>query len=157
MGYMRVFSVLTAVTLALSACAPLTIYHKAGVPVARLQSDELTCKTQALRDAPVANQVQQSPPVYVPPRRSCNSSGVCTTYGGYWRPGQIYTVDTNKALRTRLEDSCMADRGYTPVQIPRCDPGVTASAVTTVLPPLTPRSCAIKNEDGSFAIVQGPS
>lgn len=152
-GRMIRISVLLAGCVALSACAPLSIYYKPGAEVAQLQDDQLRCETEALRDAPVANQTRQEPPVYVPPRRSCDSAGHCVTYGGYWQPGQIYSVDVNRDLRTRLTARCMAARGYTPVEIPRCDPGVRASGQTRVLPPLSPRSCAIRNDDGSFTIV----
>lgn len=146
-------SALLAACLTLSVCAPLSIYYKPGAEVAQMQQDQLRCETNALRDAPVANQTRQEPPVYVPPRRRCDSAGHCVTYGGYWHPGQIYSVDVNLALRTRLTESCMAARGYTLVEIPRCDPGVRASGQTRVLPPLSPRSCAIRNDDGSFTIV----
>lgn len=86
-------------TLALPACAPLTLYYKAGTPVATVQRDTTACQVVALRDAPVANQVRRTPPRYVPPRRVCNASGACSTTGGYYLPGDVYTVDVNAPLR----------------------------------------------------------
>jgi hypothetical protein len=145
------------ICLALGGCAPLTIYYQQGVPVQRLSDDELRCEINALREAPIANQTRQDPPVFVPARRVCDSAGACTTYAAYWKPGRITTVDVNRELRVRLERSCMADRGYARVSIPRCDPGISVIGRTTVLPPLTSRSCAVRNDDGSFAIVNGPS
>ncbi|THH39206.1 hypothetical protein E4Z66_03990 [Aliishimia ponticola] len=139
----------------LATCGPLTLYHKPGVSVARLQQDELTCETRALRDAPVANELRQDPPIFVPPRRVCGRHGHCRTHGGYWRPGNIYTVDVNAGLRRRIEAQCMASKGYRPAQIPLCPPGTKVSGPTNVLPPLTERSCAVRLETGGFAIVEG--
>lgn len=150
---MRPVAVFLTVFLLLGACAPLRIYHKPGVPIARWQADTTRCEVNALRDAPVANQVRQEPPIYVPPRQVCYSNGGCRLYGGYWRPGQIYTVDVNAGLRNRVETLCMAERGYTPVEIPRCPDGLTIRGQTAVLPNLTERSCFARFEDGGFAIV----
>ncbi|ASM72441.1 MULTISPECIES: hypothetical protein [Roseobacteraceae] len=143
-------------TLALPACAPLTLYYKAGAPVATVQRDTTACQVQALRDAPVANQIRRTPPTYVPARRVCNSAGLCTTTGGYYLPGEVYTYDVNGPLRKRVENQCMADRGYSPASIPACPNGVKQAATpaaTATLPRLTPKSCAIRNSDGSFQIV----
>lgn len=151
---MRVSAIsLLCFALVLTACAPLRIYHKPGVPVARWQSDTTRCEVRALRDAPVANQVRQQPPVYVPPRQICDRTGACRLTGGYWYPGEIYTVDVNAGLRRLVETQCMAERGYVPVDIPRCPDGLTVRGRTTVLPPLTEGSCFVRFEDGGFAIV----
>ncbi|MCR8827237.1 hypothetical protein [Pseudosulfitobacter koreensis] len=144
------------IMLALPACAPLTLYYKPGVPVEKLKRDTTACQVQALRDAPVANQVRRTPPRYVPARRVCNSAGSCSTTGGYYLPGEIYTVDVNAPLRKRVEDQCMADLGYSPASIPACPQGIkqaAAPAATATLPRLTPKSCAIRNPDGTFQIV----
>jgi len=149
---MRFAQILCFATV-LAGCAPLQIYHKPGVPVAKLRTDTLACEVQALRDAPVAQQTQQNPPVFIPPRKTCDSSGQCIHEGGYWVPGRIYTVDVNQDLRSRVETQCMANRGYAPVSIPACPSGIKSLERTKVLPRLTERSCAIRNDDGSFLIV----
>ncbi len=151
---MRTFAAFLSLAVLLAACAPLRIYHKPGVPLARWQSDTTHCEVKALRDAPVATQVRQRPPEYVPPQRICDRSGVCRTTGGYWLPGEIYTVDVNAGLRQRVEMQCMAERGYIPVEIPRCPDGVKVSGRTTVLPPLSENSCFVRFRDGGIAIVE---
>ncbi len=143
--------------LLLAACAtPLSIYYRPGVSVARMQTDQTRCQVSALRDAPVASQIRQRPPIYVPGRRVCDASGVCYTEPGYWVEGAIYTVDPNADLRARLETMCMAAKGYQPVSIPAC-PGAIAQAAaparTRQLPTLSENSCAIRNQDGSWQIV----
>ena len=143
--------------LLLAACAsPLSIYYRPGVSVARMQTDQTRCQVSALRDAPVATQVRQHPPIYLPGRRICDSSGACYTEPGYWVDGGIYTVDPNADLRARLETMCMAAKGYQPVSIPPC-PSAVAEAVTPArtrqLPTLSENSCAIRNQDGSWQIV----
>jgi hypothetical protein len=147
---------LIAALTALSACMPLTIYHKTGVEVTRMERDRTDCAVRALNAAPVATQVRQTPPVFVPARQVCNSAGVCTVIPGYWEPGHIYTVDPNEGLRARVQDQCMADRGYAPVSIPACPAGIRNAApvqASTRLPAITPRSCVIRYDDGSWQIV----
>lgn len=147
---------LPVVAAFLSGCAPLTIYHKAGIPVAQLDRTELKCDVAALRDAPVATQTRRTPPVFIPPRRICDAAGTCTTRNGYWEPGTTYTVDVNEDLRNRVKDRCMAAEGLLPVKIERCPPGIAKSAPvapTRVLPRLTPQSCVIIYPDDSWQIV----
>ncbi len=142
--------------LILTGCAPLTIYHKAGVTVDRMERDTRACAVSALRDVPVNTQVRRSPARYVPGQRVCDAAGTCTTRRGYYIPGDIYTVDVHKPLRAGVEQQCMADRGYAPVSIPPCPSGVARAAQvarTVVLPSLTPTSCVIRNDNGSFQIV----
>ena len=120
-----------------------------------LEKDTLQCEVKALRQAPVANQIRQNPPRFIPPRQVCNGT-VCHTKPGYWIPGNTYTVDVNRPLRKKVEHSCMAERGYIPAKVPACPPGVAEKAkgpATTRLPDLNENSCFIRNDDGSFRIV----
>lgn len=145
-----------AAGLTLAACAPLAIYYRPGVSVSRLESDTLACEVRALRDAPVANQIRHRPPVFIPGARICNADGTCYERPGRWVSGGIYTVDVNAGLRQRVQDTCMAAKGYRPVSLPRCSAAVARSAppaVTSVLPGLREDSCAIFNDDGSWQIV----
>ncbi|WP_390914585.1 hypothetical protein [Pseudosulfitobacter sp. SM2401] len=141
--------------LVVSACLPLTTYYRAGVSPARLQSDITSCEVRALRDAPVRLQTQVSPPVWVAPRQICNAANVCTTQPGYYRPGHVYQVDVNKALRGRVETQCMSDKGYAPAKIQPCKNGaatVPASGAAK-LPTLTDRSCFLRNSDGTLRVL----
>ena len=141
--------------LILTSCAPLSIYHRAGVPVARMLVDETRCEVQALKDAPVANQIRQRPPVFVPGRKICNGPK-CTYQAGYWEPGDIYTIDVNAGLRGRVETQCMARLGYQPVEVPLCQGSVKSAVVprqTQVLPKLGENACAIRYKDGTWQIV----
>ncbi len=141
--------------LGLAACGPLSIYYKPGASVARMQTDQTNCEVSALKDAPVANQVRQRPPIYIPGNQVCNASG-CYYTPGYWIDGGIYTVDVNADLRSRVLTQCMARRGYRPVDIPPCPSSVASQvppAQTQTLPTLSERSCSIRNKDGSWQIV----
>ena len=142
--------------LLLPACANMSLYHKPGAPVARMQTDSTNCEVEALRKAPVANQIRQAPPIFFPGHTVCDSSGNCWTTPGYWVDGGIYSVDVNRNLRARLTDMCMARKGYAPVTLQRCPPAVAAAAPrrqTTTLPALTAQSCVIRYGDGSWQIV----
>ena len=143
-----------ALLLGAAACGPLPVYYKQGTEVSRLQSDELTCATRALKDAPVANEIRQHPPIYHPGRKIC--SGVSCYYRpGYWVEGSIYTVDVNKPLRKRLEKSCMASKGYQQIALKRCTRRSAAAPAGPRLAPLTETSCAQRNRDGSTSIRTG--
>lgn len=147
---------LYAVVLILSACAPLKIYHKPGVTVSRMQDDMLACEVRALKDAPVATQVRRAPPEYIPSYRYCRSDGSCYRRGGYFLPGEVYTVDVNASLRNRLETQCMAKQGYQRTEIPNCKGTNSQSATPSpsdVLPVLTPNSCVIRNRSGGWQII----
>ncbi|WP_189681323.1 hypothetical protein [Seohaeicola zhoushanensis] len=139
-----------------AACAPLSIYYRPGVSVARLDTDRTACEVSSLRDAPVANQIRENPPIFVPGRQVCVPNGACTTYPGYWRSGGFYTVDVNSGLRARLMDQCMGRKGYQPVTIPRCESAVAQAVppgATKVLPKIDEKSCAVMNRDGTWQIV----
>ncbi|MDK3016276.1 hypothetical protein [Pseudodonghicola flavimaris] len=145
-----------ALTLLLAACAPMSIYYRPGAPVAQMEKDTTLCEIQALKQAPVATQIRQMPPVYVPGRRVCDAQGNCWVRPGFWRQGEIYTVDANASLRARAKSLCMAEKGYSPVSLPPCPPEVksaTPPGVTTVLPQLTQNACVIRNKGGSWQIV----
>ena len=142
--------------LALTACGPLSLYYREGASVSKMQTETTDCQIKALRDAPVANQVRQSPPIYYPGRTVCNSSGQCYTTGGWWQPGHLYTVDVNKGLRNRVEAQCMAQKGYRPVSLPPCRPNVKSlvpASRTTTLPPLGEGACFVRFDDGTFQII----
>ncbi|HCE69879.1 hypothetical protein KQ247_19325 [Ruegeria pomeroyi] len=153
---MRVLIPTLAATVILTGCGPLSIYYREGVSVTRQQSDTLDCEVKALRDAPVANKVQQSPPIFYPGRTVCNAAGQCYTTPGSWAPGSVYTVDVNSGLRARVEQQCMAAKGYAPVELPRCREAVAAQVQPVrgaKLPALGPTSCVVTYQDGSFQVV----
>lgn len=143
----------------LASCAPPAVYHQAGVSVARLQSDLLSCEVAALKDAPVANQIRRSPPVFVPSRRFCNSDGHCYHRGGYFVHGDVYTVDVNARLRGDLEDQCMTRLGYESVELPRCKAEVVRTPAAApgrvdVMQALTPDSCVARNDENRWQIIR---
>ena len=142
--------------LLLGACAPLETFYAEGVSFAQLDRDNTNCDVLALKDAPVATAVRRGPPRFVP-RRVCDSKGNCYNDGGYWLPGEVYTVDLNADLRSRVKTQCMADKGYRPVEIPLCPSAVASAAPagrTTTFPKLNENTCVIRNQDGSIQIVQ---
>ncbi|WP_353343917.1 hypothetical protein [Aquicoccus sp. SU-CL01552] len=153
---MRPAARLICSALFLVGCAPMSLYYQPGVSVARMQDDTTRCEVRALREAPVATQIRQSPPTFVPGRRICNPKGECHVRPGHWVDGPIYTVDVNAGLRARVTQLCMSEKGYDPVTLPLCPAEVrqaTPPGVTRVLPRLTEGACVIRNDDGSWQIV----
>ena len=142
--------------LTLSACGPLFLYYREGESVSRMQTETTACQVQALKDAPVANQVRQSPPVYWPGRTYCDGRGRCYRNPGWWEPGRIYTVDVNEGLRNMVEAQCMAAKGFRPINLRPCKQGMksrVAPTRTTTLPGLSTESCFVQFDDGSFQII----
>ncbi|MEM6373565.1 MAG: hypothetical protein AAF727_12405 [Pseudomonadota bacterium] len=152
------FRLLPALSLLfVSACLPVSTYYAEGVSADRLARDDTRCDVEALRAAPVANQTRQTAPRFVP-RRVCDATGACYNQGGYWIPGEIYTVDVNAALRQRVKAQCMTDRGYRPIELPACPQGVANAAPagpSPVLPKLNDNSCAIRTNGGVRIVTQG--
>ena len=145
-----------AALLGLAACAPLETYYKPGATVAQVNRATTECEVQALRDVPASTQVRREPPRYVPERRTCDANNNCTVTGGFYIPGELVTFDPNEGLRNRVEGQCMADRGFAPVSIPPCPASVARAApvrATTTLPQLRENSCVIRNDGGTFQIV----
>ena len=151
-GRMQRILIALGLVAGLAACSgPLSIYYRPGADVSRMQRDTTNCEVAALKDAPVATEIRERPPVYVPGPVYCDAYGNCRRGFGYWVSGGVYTVDRNADLRGRVTDQCMADRGYSPAQVPACPVGLSAPPQrTTTLPTLTPQSCAIRYDDGSF-------
>lgn len=155
---MKQFLILTGLAaMVLGACAPLTTYYKPGVSVAALERSTTNCQVKALRDVPASTQVRRIPPEFVPPVKKCDADGKCTIVrAGYFIPAEVYTFDPNDGLRKDVERQCMASKGFAPVSIPPCPDSLaraTPARATRVLPKLTPKSCAIRNADGSYQIV----
>lgn len=141
----------------LSGCLPVATYYAEGVSAAQLARDNTGCDVQALRDAPVANELRQDPPRFVP-RRICDRAGNCRNSGGIWVPGEVFTVDVNAGLRTRVKALCMGDLGYRPVELPACPRGVAEAAPpgpSPVLPRLNDNSCAIRTPGGVRVVTKG--
>lgn len=141
---------------ALAGCAPLNTYYKTGASVATVARETTDCEVSALAKVPVSTQIRREPARFVPPQEICNSNGKCTIIPARYVPGPIYTVDENAALRGRVTQKCMADKGFVPASIPACPSAVARAAparATQTLPTLTTKSCFIRNSDGSFQIV----
>lgn len=138
----------------LGACAPLSLYYKPGVEVTRLQTDTTSCQVLAAQEVPPNNQIRQTAPGFYPGPGFCNGYGNCWYGDPFWMESSVYTVDVNTGLRNRFTDQCMADKGYAPVRIPLCPLGVVPPpGQTTRMPTLTPSSCAVRNQDGTFQIL----
>lgn len=155
-GRMKTALRMSALAFCLSACAPLSIYYREGESVSRMQTETTQCQVKALKDAPVATQIRQSPPIYYPPRTYCHGPGQCYTRPGWWEPGRVYSVDANAGLRKRVEAQCMAQKGFRPVSLPPCRQNVKSQVTaqrTTRLPALAGNSCFAKFDDGSFQII----
>ena len=145
--------VLSALLFWVAACAPVSVYYRENAPVARQQSDLLACRVDSLDKAPVATEIREGPPRYVPGYRYCNNKGNCSYRGGYYVRGPVYSVDVNAGLRGDLETQCMGQKGYQPVALPRCTAGTTV-LTSDRMPALSETSCAYKDDQNRWQIVQ---
>jgi hypothetical protein len=160
---MRTLRVVFVALLTLSACAPAAVYYREGVSMTKMEDDLVNCKVAAVKDAPVATQIRRGAPRYYPGYLRCNNSGQCYHTGGYFYPGEVYSVDVNAGLRRDLENRCMARKGYAPIELPRCRAGVTVAGTTDrttrtdIMPPLSQNSCIIEGDGGRVRIIDPAS
>ena len=155
MGHSLIMKPILPLSLLLvaGACAPLATYYKPGVEVARLETDTTNCQVTAAQEVPPNNQIRSTPTAFYPGVAYCGAAG-CMYGDPFWSDSYIYTVDVNAPLRQKVIQQCMREKGYSPVRIPRCPVEVKAPpGRTTVMPVLTPSSCAVRNRDGSYQIV----
>jgi hypothetical protein len=157
MSNIRLASAFSVVLLGVAACGPLPVYYNAGSDQTRTNSDTLTCNVTALKEAPVANQIRQRPPVYYPGRQYCNANG-CWTGPGYWVDGGTYTVDVNQGLRSQLVQRCMAQKGYQRLELPRCtkEQITQLQSVPSGSHPtagLSTEACAVQQSNGTTVIL----
>lgn len=143
--------------LFVGACTtPLDTYYRPGATVQKVERETIACEVSALRQVPASTQTRRLPPRFVPPQQFCDSAGACTVRPGYYIPGEVVSFDPNDGLRQRVEQQCMADRGYAPVSIPECPESIAAAApyrAQKTLPKLNAQSCVIYQQDGTFQIV----
>ncbi|MBB94000.1 MAG: hypothetical protein CML68_05250 [Rhodobacteraceae bacterium] len=143
-----------ALVLVAGACAPLSTYYKPGVDVARLETDTTDCQVTAAQEVPPNNQLRSTPSFFYPGTAYCGAGG-CFYGNPYWSESYVYTIDVNEPLRRKVTDQCMGDKGYAPVRIPLCPVGLSIpSGRTERLPVLGPNSCAFRNGDGSYQILE---
>lgn len=146
---------LLALVAAVTACGPIPVYHREGTDRGRVENDTLSCMTEALKQAPVANEIRHTPDRYYPGARHC-VDGKCWTRPGYWVQGTTYTVDVNLGLRKRLEQSCMAQKGYQQVPLQRCsqaEVGQRLASEPQRQPVLTEGTCVWRSPDGQLHIL----
>ena len=141
------------VVVLLAACGPVSVYYKPGASQTVQKNDLLSCQVDALAKAPVASQIRRTPPQFIPRRSVCRADGRCTYRGGYFVDGDVYTVDVNAKLRADIEASCMGKKGYTPVELPRCNSNIASVETPQGTPGLTVASCVQKDDSGAWQII----
>ncbi|MDX1780204.1 MAG: hypothetical protein R3256_02695 [Thalassovita sp.] len=145
---------ITALAL-LTGCTSFGTYYREGTAVARMNNDLTDCQVRALRDVPVAQEIRHTPSELIV-ESECDENGENCVKTVKMIEGRIYTVDTNKALRDRVEAQCMIAKGYAWLELPACSSSVasaTPETTTRIFPALTPESCAIRHGGGRWQIV----
>lgn len=153
---MRAHFILFLSAFLLTGCSPVVTYYQAGAPVSLMEDALLDCQVAALQDAPIATQIRQGPPRYIPGRVYCHGGDNCYRGAGYFVSGEVYTVDTNARLRSDLTTRCMAREGFQRIELPRCAAGTSLpdlSTQTEVMPPLAEKSCIAETPDGRPKII----
>ncbi|PYC48340.1 hypothetical protein DI396_04930 [Litorivita pollutaquae] len=146
----RLLPALPAVVL-LAGCLPIETYHKTGAPVARVQSDEVECKVDALKQVPVNTVTRSIPGQYVPGRKICNPRG-CYRTAGHMTPPRIESYDSNAGLRGQVVEQCMQAQGYKRVKLERCT-ATGAMTLPATQPALNTQSCLVRAQNDQWVIV----
>lgn len=150
----KISSLLMALLFAAS-CAPVPLFYQQGGSLSGLKDSLLACEVDALAKAPVATQLRQAAPRYIPGYRRCRSDGRCTTSGGFFVGGEVYSIDPNARLRRDLTTQCMQAAGYRRIELPRCRtplPAQGSSETQSVMPGLSDNSCVTKSAAGAWQI-----
>ena len=129
-------------SLVATGCGPVSLFYREGASVDTVARARTACQTDALAKAPNAPELRQRAPVLVP--------GYGGYYGGYWVDGGFYTVDANAGLRGELVNQCMADKGYSRVNLDRCSGG--PATIPGTMPSLNAGACAQQVSDGSWRV-----
>ncbi len=140
--------------LMVAGCVPVDTYHATGVSIATRDQDLAQCELTALQNFPVQTVNRRTPRHFIPARQVCNRHGNCYIRGPRWSGGTVYTVDVNESARARGVVGCMAGRGYSRVNLPRCQTEGPV-AVSTIMPQLTTESCAISQRDSALVVTPG--
>ncbi|MEP1612563.1 MAG: hypothetical protein ABJL72_11665 [Roseobacter sp.] len=122
----------------------------------KMRASLLACQVSALEQAPVATELRQEPPRYIPVRSYCRSSGRCYREGGFFVSGQIYSVDVNAKLRGDVEKQCMLSQSYSSVKVKRCTSGLhppNDAGNSNRMPPLSENTCVTKDTQGQWVII----
>lgn len=141
--------------VALAACAPPALYYKPGAAPAQIETNLTSCQVSALNQVPRDIRTRYIPAQYAP-YRYCNSHGRCYTRHRLISPARTESYDANEGLRARVTEQCMAQAGYRPVSLPKCDPDkVRASQVAADAPQprLEGTSCTFRLPTGEWRIV----
>ena len=116
-----------AIAFLFAGCATTTdVYlYREGGKVARADSDIFDCRLTAAQAVPQDTRIATTPIYMTPVQTSCYNVGnsvQCTSTGGQVHGGQTYTYDANADLRSSYLSRCVASKGYSSSQLPRCDP-----------------------------------
>ncbi|RVV99842.1 hypothetical protein EKE94_04005 [Mesobaculum littorinae] len=132
----------------LAGCGQPARYYQAGVPVQQLNGDLTGCAVQAVNTVPPNTQLRRTPIQIEPGVVRCNKDGNCVRFAGRVTGGDVYSVDANAGLRHRVAGQCMAERGYSRVDVPACPSGLGRVTAPGRLPPLTDSVCVLRDPDG---------
>jgi hypothetical protein len=156
--------------IAVAGCTPQTPYerYKSGTPLrsfpyktganAASSNRAITdCEVTAAQRVPQQLVIQTTPTYVTPTQTQCNRYGTqtfCNTTGGQVMGGETYSRDANAGLRSRVYGQCMADKGYTFVDIPACPQGtpLMGSFAEAKLRPLSRNTCYLVTPNGTMAV-----
>ena len=127
-------------------------YYQDGVSRQQIPVDEGACIKDALAKAPVDRVFYREPGEWRT-KQSCDDAGCVTSE--YFVPGLLKSYDANAGLRSRLERSCMAEKGYERLKFERCEKAAAVDAsVQTRLPPAADVACFVQDPTGRVAFIE---
>ncbi|WP_299481968.1 hypothetical protein [uncultured Roseibium sp.] len=117
--------------LLLAGCqtGPTTILYKQGSTFAQRQNAADACNIAALKAVPQSTAVASTPGYYNPGYTTCTPIGnsvSCSTVGGGYTPGSVYSYDPNQKLRNRQFAKCIVNKGFIAIEKPICPADSTA-------------------------------
>ena len=120
----KLIALTTLLTLAGCQAGPLDVLYKEGSTRSERQLAYDQCFISALKEVPQNMVTEVSGGDWIPGVVRCNTDSnnntTCGEIGGYTTPIDSYSYDTNKKLRDRVIDRCLADKGFSTIVRPVC-------------------------------------
>ena len=136
----------------LTACGTQVFYYQDNVSRQQIPVDEGACIQQSLAQAPVDRVFYREPGEWRT-KQTCDDTGCVTSQ--YFVPGLLKSYDANAGIRSRLERSCMAEKGYERLKFERCENNRAVDAsVQTRLPAAANVACFVVDPQGRVAFIE---
>lgn len=102
-------------------------FYNSAADVSQAHRADYQCELAAVNAVPPSIRVTTTPIYTTPGTLQCYGAGYsppCYTTGGLIYGGHTQTYDANESLRNEYYGNCMAQKGWSVLRLPNCDPSL---------------------------------